>query len=355
MKKLLSIFLTFVLFLSGCTNIKHTSNNGELEVYFIDVGQGDASLIICENETMLIDGGTSDNSRKIYSFLKEHDIDHLKYIVATHPHEDHVGGLSAALEYAECDEILTAVEESDNYYYQQFISKASEKNVDITVGKDGDSYTLGSATITMLGPTDELPDDVNNNSLVFRMDYKDTSFLFTGDAEQLEEQLLLYNHYDELNVDVVKVAHHGSYNSASSAWFKAVKPKYAVVSCGSGNSYGHPHEMTLNYLKEYVDDLYRTDLQGTIHCSTDGYHISFSTEKETSIDVFTPGEDITSTSSPIVVDENTTFILNTNSKIFHKVDCDSVSKMSEKNREAVTLTREELIQQGYTPCGYCNP
>lgn len=341
--------------MSGCTNIKHSSSNGELEVYFIDVGQGDASLVVCDNEAMLIDGGTSENSRKIYSFLKEHQINHLKYIVASHPHEDHVGGLRAALEYATCDEILTPVKESDNSYYQQFIEKAEEKAVEVTVSQDGDTYSLGSSSITILGPTDELPDDVNNNSLVFRIDYQNISFLFTGDAEQLEEQLLLYNHYDALDVDVVKVAHHGSYNSASYAWFKAVSPKYAVISCGKGNSYGHPHEMTLNYLKEYVNDLYRTDLQGTIYCVSDGYHISFSTEKESSINVFTPGDSIEPTSSPIIVDEDTTFILNTNSGIFHKVDCDSISKMSEKNRETVTLTRDELIVQGYTPCGYCNP
>lgn len=355
MKKLLSIILTTVLLLSGCTNLKNSSNNGELEVYFIDVGQGDSVLVVCDNEAMLIDGGTSQYSRKIYSFLKEHGIEHLKYIVATHPHEDHVGGLSAALSYADCDELLTPVETSDNTYYQKLIQKAEDQLVTVTVSKDGDTYSLGEAGIQVLGPTDELPDDVNNNSLVFRMDYKDTSFLFTGDAEQLEEQLLLYNHYDELNVDVVKVAHHGSYNSASSAWFKAVQPKYAIVSCGSGNSYGHPHEMTLNYLKEYVDDLYRTDLQGTIKCITDGYHISFETEKETTIDVFTPGEEIVPTSSPIVTSENTTFILNTSSGIFHKIDCDAVSKMNEKNREDVTDTKEDLIAQGYTPCGYCNP
>lgn len=316
-----------------------------LEVYFIDVGQGDSTLIIDQDEAMLIDGGLPAESQKIYSFLEEKNISHLKYIVATHEDSDHVGGLSAALEHSSCDEVLVSYTESDNSTYQTFLSKANEKNVPIKQVSDGDVYQLNEAKITVLGPTDIIDGEVNNNSMVFRLDYKNVSFLFTGDAEQMEQQLILYNHYDELNVDVLKVAHHGSYNAASSAWFQAITPKYSVISCGIDNSYGHPHDGTLELLKQEDTELYRTDLQGTITCITDGNTISFTTEKESSQDVWSTGEK----------ESEDSYVLNTRSKKFHRPSCDNVNSISDKNKEVTEKSREEIINEGYTPCGKCQP
>ncbi len=320
------------------------SENTSLEVYFIDVGQGDSTLIIDEDEAMLIDGGLPTASQKIYSFLEKKNIKHLKYIVATHAHNDHVGGLSAALEYSSCDEILVPYLDSDNERFQSFLNTASEKEVSVTQAKDGETYSLKNAIIKVLGPTDLIEGEDNNNSLVFRLEYKNVSFLFTADAEQMEEQLLLYNHYEELNVDVLKVGHHGSYTAASSAWMKAVDPKYAVISCGKDNSYGHPHEETLQLLQQQGTTVYRTDLQGTIHCSTDGNQIAFDTEKET-------------TSTEMKSDTNVSegYVLNTRSKKFHLSTCDSVDTISENNKLISEKTREEIIEDGYTPCKKCNP
>ncbi len=320
------------------------SNNQTLEVYFIDVGQGDSTLIIDGDEAMLIDGGLPSASQKIYSFLENKNINHLKYIVATHAHNDHVGGLSAALEQSSCDEILVPYLESDNERFQSLLSKAHEKEVSILQAKDGETYSLKNAEIKILGPTDMIENDDNNNSLVFRLDYKNVSFLFTGDAEQMEEQLLLYNHYDDLSVDVLKVGHHGSHNAASSAWMEAVNPQYAVISCGKDNSYGHPHEETLQLLEQQGTTIYRTDLQGTIHCSTDGYDIIFDTEKESN-EVQTNSND----------NEINGYVLNTSSKKFHSPNCDSVETISKKNKLISNKSREELIEEGYTPCGKCNP
>lgn len=320
------------------------SSNQSLEVYFIDVGQGDSTLIIDEDEAMLIDGGLPSASQKIYSFLEQKNIKHLKYIVASHAHNDHVGGLSAALEQSSCDEILVPYLESDNERFQSLLTKANEKDVSIIQTKDGETYSLKNAEIKILGPTDIIDNEDNNNSLVFRLDYKNVSFLFTGDAEQMEEQLLLYNHYEDLDVDVLKVGHHGSHNAASSAWMKAVDPQYAVISCGKDNSYGHPHEETLQLLKQQGTTIYRTDLQGTIHCSTDGYKITFETEKESN-EVQTNSNDA----------EMKGYVLNTSSKKFHLLSCDSVETISDKNKLISDKSREELIEEGYTPCGKCNP
>ncbi len=320
------------------------SNNQTLEVYFIDVGQGDSALIIDGDEAMLIDGGLPSASQKIYSFLESKNINHLKYIVASHAHNDHVGGLSAALEHSSCDEILVPYLESDNERFQSLLSKAEEKDVSVIQAKEGETYSLKNAEMNVLGPTDIIENDDNNNSFVFRLDYKNVSFLFTGDAEQMEEQLLLYNHYEDLDVDVLKVGHHGSSNAASSAWMKAVDPQYAVISCGKDNSYGHPHEETLQLLKQQGTTVYRTDLQGTIHCSTDGNNITFETEKE-----------INEVQTNSVDNEINGYVLNTSSKKFHLSSCDSVETIADKNKLISDKSREELIEEGYKPCGKCNP
>lgn len=319
------------------------SNNQTLEVYFIDVGQGDSTLIVEEDEAMLIDGGLPTASQKIYSFLEKKNIQHLKYIVDSHAHNDHVGGLSAALEYSSCEEVLVPYLDSDNERFQSFLEKAKEKDVSITQAKDGESYFLKDAEIKILGPTDLIENEDNNNSLVFRLDYKNVSFLFTGDAEQMEEQLLLYNHYNDLKVDVLKVGHHGSHNAASSAWMNAVDPQYSVISCGKDNSYGHPHEETLELLEQQGTTIYRTDLQGTIHCSTDGNQIIFDTEKETN-EIATGSKN-----------EVNAYVLNTRSKKFHLSSCDSVDMISEKNKLISEKSRTEIIEDGYSPCRKCNP
>ena len=342
-KHIFSLLIGSLLLLTAGYRQYHASKevSDGLEVYFIDVGQGDSTLIVDDGEAMLIDGGLSSQSQKIYSILKEKGIDTLSYVVATHPHADHVGGLSAALEAADCKQILVPYIESENTTYNKFLNKAEEKDVAVNVVNDGDTFPLGEATLQVLGPTDIIPNEENNNSIVLRMDYKNVSFLFTGDAEQMEEQLILYNHFDEVNADVLKAGHHGSYNAASSAWLHAVSPSYTVISCGKDNVYGHPHIETVDGLKKVGSAIYRTDQQGTITCRTDGKNISFETEKQSQVQ---ETQKVTSG-----------YVLNTRSKKFHTMDCESVNEMAEHNKEISSLTRDEIIQEGYTPCGQCNP
>ncbi len=402
------------------TTAQTTGKTG-LTIRYIDVGQGDSALVVCDGEAMLVDGGESSQSSKIYTVLKNQNLTHLKYIVATHPHADHVGGLPGALTYADCDKVLSPVADSDNSSFTKLKKKCDQKNIPIEVPAEGAKYTLGGATLTILGPTDEIPDDPNNNSLFFRLDYGSTSFLFTGDAEQMEQQLLLHNEYDGLKADVIKMPHHGSSNGASEAFLKAVKPRFAVISCGAGNSYGHPHQETMSLLKAQNIAVHRTDLEGDILCTSDGTNITFSTQKTASTDLYAAGAQVSGTGSknksagtaqsasqstsqsaaatseaagqstadqaaaqaaaqteqaaqatqaaaaaqtaqaaaaqPAAAssEQSIDYILNTNTKKFHYPNCSAVSKMKDSNKQAVNAVRSQLIAQGYSPCGICNP
>jgi len=309
---------------------------------------------------MLIDGGEPDQSQKIYAILKAKGIDHLDYIVATHTHSDHAGGLSGALQYASCDEALTTVTSSESTVFVTFLQQCEKHAVPVIVPAVGDTYSLGSASFKILGPTDMEPAmDENDKSLVLKMTYGSTSFLFTGDAEQEEQQLLMFNDYEDLNSDVLKASHHGSSNGASAAWIKAVRPKITVISCGKGNSYGHPHQETLNLLQQYSSAVYRTDLQGDIVITSDGTNITAVPEKNADADVWQPGA-AASTSASVgeqaqAAVSTGTYVVNKNTMKFHQPNCTSVSKISAKNRWDFTGSRQELIDQGYVPCKICNP
>jgi competence protein ComEC len=324
-----------------------------LIVTFMDVGQGDAALIQCDGRNMLIDGGEPEQSQKIYAILKEKKISHLDHIVCTHVHSDHSGGLSGALQYASCDEALTTLTSSEDAVFNTFLQQCAKHSVPIVVPKVGDVFALGSASFQILGPTDMEPSmDENDRSLVLKLTYGKTSFLFTGDSEQEEEQLLMYNEYDSLKADVLKASHHGSANGASAAWIKAIQPKITVISCGSNNDYGHPHAQTLQLLQQYNSALYRTDLQGDIVIQSDGTSLSATVARNTDAAVWQPGSTASPSSSTNLPG---TYILNTSSHKFHYLNCPSVNKISAKNRQDYTGDRQDLIQQGYTPCSICQP
>ena len=182
-------------------------------VYFIDVGQGDASLTLCDDSSMLIDGGQSKQSDKIYAFLKEKGIDHLDYIVATHPDDDHVGGLAGALNYATVDTAFSPVSANDSISFENFKKYLDKQGVEITVPVAGDTYPLGDSTVTVLGPK-EAADSDNNNSIILKVTHGENSFLFTGDAEREEENDIIDAGAD-LESTVLKIAHHGSASSTS--------------------------------------------------------------------------------------------------------------------------------------------
>jgi competence protein ComEC len=308
-------------------------------VYFIDVGQADSALIVSDGATMLIDGGNVADSGLVYTFLKDHGVSHLDYIVCTHAHEDHVGGLAGALNYATADVALAPVTENDTKAFKNFVKYLNEQGVSITIPKPSGTFKLDGANVKILGPINS-SDEPNNTSIVMKITYGTTSFLFTGDAERAEEADILEAGYD-LSATVLKVGHHGSCTSTTYPFLREIMPQYAVISCETGNSYGHPHEETLSKLRDADVTLYRTDLQGTITCTSDGKTVSFTTEKNAAVPT-----------NSTVISDYTYYIGNTNSHVLHSPDCNSLP--IEKKR-VLFDTLDEALAKGYVKHKTCLP
>lgn len=276
MKKILLILtiLTTLLFPGCATEIVQRAlpENSSFEVHYIDVGQGDSELIICDGKTILIDGGNVEDSSLIVSYLEDLSIDHLDYIVCTHSHEDHVGGLSGPLNVLTVDKVYAPVTASDSDAYTNFLTAVSNQGLSITNPTLGETITLGSSTIQFLGPVTEEVSDINNTSIVLRIEYGETSFLFTGDAEKESEAWILDQGFT-LDSTVLKVGHHGSDYSTSYTFLREVMPEYSIISVGKDNIYGHPYENLLSRLKDADSSVYRTDLQGDIVIKSDGTNL----------------------------------------------------------------------------------
>ena len=361
-------------------------------VYFINVGQADSALVLCDGSSMLIDGGNAASSDLIYTFLKDRGITQLDYIVATHAHEDHVGGLAGALNYATASAAFCSVTEYNSRAFESFVKYLDKQNISITVPKHGDAFKLGSANVKILGPI-KTAKDANNTSIVIKITFGDTAFLFAGDAERAEEQDILEAGYD-LAATVLKVGHHGSDTSTTYPFLREIMPKYAVISCGKGNSFGHPHDNLLSRLRDADVTLYRTDMQGTITCTSDGKTVTFTTERnanahtnptqaiaDTQADTAQPAANAqtdpaqpaanaqtdatqaaASESTPPAVNEQPEpaqptisgdqYIGNINSKKYHRPTCSHLPL--EKNR-VIFNTQGAAISAGYSPCGICKP
>ena len=355
-------------------------------IRYLDVGQGDATLLECDSHYMLIDGGNNKSSDIIYTVLKNNNVESVDMVFASHADEDHVGGLAGVYKASSVKHTFCPVSTSDTHAFADFKKSVEEDGHQIEVPQVGKTYSLGSAVINILGVN---AGKDNNSSIVLKVTYGNTEFLFTGDAEKDAEQKLLDAGAD-LKANVIKIAHHGSKDSTSEIFLKTVDPQFAIISAGKDNLYYHPTQGVLDELKENNIAVYRTDLQGDIVCKSDGKKISITTEKKAASDLYKAPEEkkeetapnkesgnSTSTSKPSSSSKPSgssgtssstkpsgssgsggskqTYILNVSTKKFHYPSCGSAGKIKPANKSTFTGTREELISRGFSPCGNCHP
>lgn len=249
--------------------------DSDLMVYYIDVGQADCVLIRNNNENMLIDAGNNEDGEKIVTYLKSLGIKNFKYVVGTHPHEDHIGGLDNIIESFEIEEILLPNAYTTTKTFEDVLDAIENKNMNFTVPKIDSELSLGEAKIKVLY-TGENPSDLNDASIILKLVFGSNSFLFSGDATtKVEKEILNKN----ISADVYKVAHHGSSYSNSDEFLDKVNPTYGIISAGIDNSYGHPHNEIIQRLNERKIKMYRTDKLGTILIISNGTELEISNFK----------------------------------------------------------------------------
>ncbi|MDE7199065.1 MAG: MBL fold metallo-hydrolase [Lachnospiraceae bacterium] len=393
-QRILHAALVFSLLL-GCTLSVcmpvSASSPEQMDVHFIDVGQGDATLVTCGGHAMLIDAGDDTKGTAIQNYLQKQKISKLDYLILTHPDADHIGGAPVIITKFDISNVFVSNFEKDNQTYRKLIQSLDDKHIKPMTPSVNSVYSLGSASITILAPGKEY-DNPNDASIALLLKNGTRSFLFTGDAGENAEKDILKTNID-IRADVYKVGHHGSKYSTSKDFFKAIDPFYAVISCGEGNSYGHPHAETLNTLRANGVMVYRTDEEGTIIATTDGRSVSFNVPASESWKAGEPTGSSASasagqpakaapaqTTTPAVsgqtepaaqpqpesapaVEETPqkaatpatkelTYVLNTKTKKFHKPSC---SFLPTTNRQDSTESRDSITAQGYVPCKKCNP
>lgn len=274
------------LFISGCADsaintssypnaLQQQDITPKLIVHFIDVGQGDSEFLQLPNgQNMLIDAGTNEKGSEVVAYLNSQGVKKIDYLIATHPHEDHIGGMDDVINNFEIGNIYMPQVTHTTKSFESVLNAVKAKGMKITTGKAGLTVLdQEGLNISFLAPCNKGYESLNNWSIVTKVRFGNTSFLFTGDAEELSESEILESGQN-LNTDVLKVGHHGSKSSTSTSFLKAVSPKYAIISAGKDNSYGHPHEEILRKLNKNNITVYRTDIQGTIVISSDGHNIT---------------------------------------------------------------------------------
>lgn len=256
--------------------VKIPVGEGEyIELHIIDVGQGDSILVMTSGGCMLIDAGPGSAEDELKEYLVAQGVSELEYAVFTHPHEDHIGGADMIMTDFTVSNVIISGGEATSQTYKRMIDAIDVSGANVITAVTGSEYTLGSTTATILGPVSEKYSNVNNYSIVMKLRFGDTSFMLTGDAEALsEKEIIAKFSADFLKCDLLKVGHHGSDTATSLEFLRAVAPSIAAISCGAGNSYGHPHGIILARLADAGATVYRTDEMGGIVFVSDGKQVT---------------------------------------------------------------------------------
>lgn len=316
-------------------NLKLSSTQ-KVFIHFIDVGQADAIYISLPNDQdILIDAGNRADGATVVSYLRNQGVDDIELLIATHPHEDHIGGLPDVLNMFEVENIIDSGYPADTAAFNTYFTTVQAEGAKYAQA-GYQSFTYGNATLKIL-TGHEYWEDVNNYSVVCRLDTGGIEFLFMGDAESPVES----NLYGDLSAEILKVGHHGSSSGTTKSFLDIVKPKAVIISVGVGNDYGHPSNEVLSRLQSAGANIYRTDEQGTIIVTTNGSTYSINASPSASI------------AAPIIpVVKSDQYTGNKNSKKFHRTTCSSLPIPS---NQVIFESREASIAAGYVPCKRCNP
>lgn len=385
MKKRIKYFILLfqvILLISGCSNVGDSlvSNQNEtnqvndstltdgsnleeiLKIHFIDVGQADSILIQIGDNACLIDAGNNEDSELVSSYLDEAGVKKLDYIIGTHPHEDHIGGLDVVIDNFQIDKVILPEYTLTTKTFLDVLDAIENKGLKITKPMVGDEYKLGDASFTIIAPVkSDYGDNANNYSVGIKLVYGKTSFVTVGDAEIIAEKDMLGTGID-LTADLFKASHHGSHTSNSEEFLNAIDPTFAVISVGEGNSYGHPNSNVVTTLLEDDVQIYRTDKQGTIVVSSDGVNLSFKTKSKglikesdisTSINANNTKDDTTDSTSKGNVEED-----NSSKKVVYRTKTGSkyhIKSCRFLKNSKIKINIKDAQNEGLLPCSECNP
>lgn len=335
---------------------------GTLKIHFIDVGQADSILIQTPSgKAVLVDGGNNDDGSRVVDYIKAQGVKELAAVVATHPHEDHIGGLDTVIKSFPVAAVYMPNATSTTRTFEDFINAVKASGAKKVQAKAGVKLDIPDIAAEFLAPNGSSYEDLNNYSAVLKLTFGNTSFLLAGDAEDVSEAEMLNAGYN-LKADLLKVGHHGSESSTTSAFLKAVSPKYAVISVGKDNSYGHPAQQTLDRLASAGVQIYRTDEAGTIIASSNGNTIKIDKQASPVKPHAPPASTVEKPSAssgsgaavapaapvPAKSPGVTVYITKTGKK-YHVDGCRSLAKSK------IPISLEEAKARGYTPCSICKP